>query len=143
MLSHSQLYHIQLVTTGNSESSYLTSTVGKSSSWGSYCPFFCATFFLQIFQLRRRCLRNQSFYCYCDDMLRLSSNPASTRRPGTSPKDPLKVLTSWTSRGPSGDSQGTNRKIDNLMKKVFFSCNSSCFTHLLLFFTVKTNMQKF
>ena len=28
------------------------------------------------------------------------------------------------------------------MKKVFFRYNSSCFTHLLLFFTGKTNMQK-
>ena len=30
------------------------------------------------------------------------------------------------------------------MKKVFFRCNSLCFTHLLLFFfTGKTNIQKF
>ena len=29
------------------------------------------------------------------------------------------------------------------MKKVFFRYNSSCFTHLLLFFTEKTNIQKF
>ena len=29
------------------------------------------------------------------------------------------------------------------MKKVFFRCDSSCFTHLLLLFTGKTNMQKF
>ena len=29
------------------------------------------------------------------------------------------------------------------MKKVFFRCISSCFTHLLVFFTGKTNMQKF
>ena len=27
------------------------------------------------------------------------------------------------------------------MKKVFFRCNSSCFTHLLLLSTGKTNMQ--
>ena len=63
--------------------------------------------------------------------------------PGTSPEGSLKVLTSGTSRGPSGDSSGTNKKIDNLMKKVFFRCNSSCFKHLLLIFTGKTNMQKF
>ena len=57
--------------------------------------------------------------------------------PGTSPEGPLKVLTSGTSRGPSGDSQGTNTKIDDLMKKLFFRCNSPCFTHLFLFFTGK------
>ena len=43
---------------------------------------------------------------------------------GTSPEDPLK-------------------NIDNLMKKVFFRCNSSGLTHLLLLFTGTTNMQKF
>ena len=40
--------------------------------------------------------------------------------PGTSPEGPLKVLTSGTSRGPSGDSQVTNTKIDDLMKKLSF-----------------------
>ena len=40
--------------------------------------------------------------------------------PGTSREGPLKVLTSGTSRGPSGDSQGTNTKIDDLMKELFF-----------------------
>ena len=43
----------------------------------------------------------------------------------------------------SGDSQGTNTKIDDLMKKLFFSSNSPCFTHLFLFFTGKTNIQNF
>ena len=62
---------------------------------------------------------------------------------GTSPEGPVKILTSGTSSGPSGDSSGTNEKIDYLMKRVFFRCNSSCFTHLLLFFTGKTNMQEF
>ena len=56
---------------------------------------------------------------------------------GTSPEGPLKVLTSRTSRGPSGDSYGTNTKIDDLMKKVFFRSNSPCFTHLLLFLLEK------
>ena len=37
--------------------------------------------------------------------------------PGTSPEGFLKVLTSGTSRGSSGDSQAINTKIDNLMKK--------------------------
>ena len=36
--------------------------------------------------------------------------PASTRRPG---EGLLKVLTSGTYMGPSGDSLGTNTKIDN------------------------------
>ena len=40
---------------------------------------------------------------------------------GTSPEGPLKVLTSGASRGPSGDSQGTNKNIDNLMKNVFLN----------------------
>ena len=60
--------------------------------------------------------------------------------PRTSPEGLLKVLTSGTSRGFLGDQQ---KKNDNLMKKVFFRYNSSYFTHLLLFFTGKTNMQKF
>ena len=62
--------------------------------------------------------------------------------PGTSPEGPLKVPTSGTSRGPSADSQETNTKIDDLMKKLFFKCISPCFTHLFLFFTGKTNIQK-
>ena len=71
-----------------------------------------------------------------------SSQPARNV-PGTSPKGPLKVVTSGTSKGLSGDSYGTNKKIDDLMKKEFFRCNSLCFTHLLLIFTGKTNIQKF
>ena len=48
--------------------------------------------------------------------------------------------------GHPGDLQGTLRgpkKNDNLMKKVLFRFNGYCSTHLLLFFTAKTNMQKF
>ena len=63
--------------------------------------------------------------------------------PGTYPEGPLNVLTSGTSKGPSGDSQGTNAKIDDLMKKLFFRCSSPCFTHLFLTFTEKSNFQKF
>ena len=62
--------------------------------------------------------------------------------PGTSPEGPLKVLMSGTSRGPSGDSQGTNTKIDDLMKKLLVRSNNPCFTHLFLFFTEKTNNSK-
>ena len=43
---------------------------------------------------------------------------------GTSPEGPLKVLTSETYRESSGDSQGTNTKIDGFMKKMFFRKNS-------------------
>ena len=59
--------------------------------------------------------------------------------PGTSPEGPLKDLTSG---GPSGDSQGTNTKIDDLIKKSFFRSNIPCFTHLFLLFAGKTNFQK-
>ena len=62
--------------------------------------------------------------------------------PGTSPEGSLKVLTSGTSRRSSGDSYGTNKKIDDLMKKVFFRCNSLCFTHLFLFFYWKNKHSK-
>ena len=61
--------------------------------------------------------------------------------PEASPEGPLKVATSGTSRRPSADSQRTNKKNDNLMKKVLFRCKGYCFTHLLLFFTGKANMQ--
>ena len=81
----------------------------------------------------------ESFQCFYISVI---SQPAHDV-PGTSPEGPLKVLTSGTSRGPSGDSQGTNTKIDDLMKKLFFRCNSPCFTHLFLIFTEKTNIQKF
>ena len=67
---------------------------------------------------------------------------AGTRRPGditwTSPKGPNIRDLQGTFRELLGDQQ----KIDDLMKKVLFNCNSPCFTHLFLFFTGKTNMQK-
>ena len=62
--------------------------------------------------------------------------------PGTSLEGPLKVLMSRTSRGPSGDFQGTNTKIDDLMKKLFFRCNSPYFTHLFLFVYWKNKYSK-
>ena len=61
---------------------------------------------------------------------------------GPSHEDPLKVLTSGTSWEPSGDSWRTNTKIDDLMKKVFFRCNSPCFTHLLQFFLLEKQIFK-
>ena len=79
--------------------------------------------------------------CHLSNIQTLITQPAR-EVPGTSPEGPLKVLTSETSRGPSRDSQGTNTKTDDLMKKLFFRCNSSCFTHLFLLFTGKSNIQK-
>ena len=40
--------------------------------------------------------------------------------PGTSPEDPLKVLTSGTYRGPLGKSQGTNAKTWWFYEKIVF-----------------------
>ena len=70
-------------------------------------------------------------------------HPTGTLRPGTSPKGPLKILTSRTYKGPSEDSQGTNTKIDDLMKKLIFRSNSPYITCLFLFFTRRRNIQKF
>ena len=56
---------------------------------------------------------------------------------------PLKVLISETYRGPSGNCQVTNTKTDDLMKKLSFIDNSPCITCLSLFYTRRTNNQKF
>ena len=53
----------------------------------------------------------------------------------------LKVLTSETYRGPSGDSQETNTKIYDLLIKLHFRSNSPCILNLFLSFTGKTNVQ--
>ena len=63
--------------------------------------------------------------------------------PGKSPEGLLKVLTSGIYKGPSGDSQGTNTKIDDFMRKLFFRSNSLYLTCLFLFFTRRTNIQNF
>ena len=63
--------------------------------------------------------------------------------PRTFPEGPLKVLMSRTYRKTSEDSQGTNTKIDDFMKKLFFRNNSPCITYLFLLFTRRTNIQKF
>ena len=65
-----------------------------------------------------------------------------TMSQGTSPERPLKILTSETYKGLSGDSQGTNTKINDLMKKLFFRSNSLCITYLFVFFTGRANTQK-
>ena len=61
------------------------------------------------------------------------------RRPWDVPWRPPKGLNvrdlQWTF-------QGTNKKFDDLMRKVFFRCISPCFTHLLLFFTGKNKYSK-
>ena len=56
---------------------------------------------------------------------------------------PARDLTETSRLETPGDLQGTNTEIDDLMKRVFFRCNSPCFTHPSLFFTGKTNIQKF
>ena len=62
---------------------------------------------------------------------------------GMSPEGPLKVLTSEICERPSGDSQGTNTEIDDFMQKKIFRSNGPCMTYLFLFFTRRTNIQKF
>ena len=62
--------------------------------------------------------------------------------PRTSPEGPLKIPTSGTCRGPLGESQGTNTKIDNFMKKWFLRSNSPFITYVFLLFTGRTNTQK-
>ena len=41
------------------------------------------------------------------------------------------------------DSQGTNAKTDDLMEKLLSRSNSPCITYLFVFFTERTNTQKF
>ena len=62
--------------------------------------------------------------------------------PRTSTEGLRKVLMSGTYKGPSGDSQGTNTKIDGCMKTLFFRSNSPCITYLFLFFRGRANIQK-
>ena len=62
---------------------------------------------------------------------------------GKSSEVPLMVLTSGIYKGPSEDFQGTNTKIDDLMKNLFFRSNSPCITYLFLFLTGRANIQKF
>ena len=61
---------------------------------------------------------------------------------GTSPEGPLKVVTSGNYKGLSGDPQGTNRKTEDLMKKLVFKNNCISITYIFLFFTGRTNIQK-
>ena len=70
-------------------------------------------------------------HCNREDYHR--KQPVSTGRPRTSPEGPLKVLTSETYKGPSGDSQKTYTKIDNFIKKIFFRSNSPCIIYVFLF----------
>ena len=61
--------------------------------------------------------------------------------PGTYVEGPLKVLTSGTYRGPSGDSRGTNTKINDLTKKLFLE--AIALVLLFLFFIRRTHFQDF
>ena len=71
-----------------------------------------------------------------------NTQPAHDVR-GMSPEGPLKLLTSGTYRVLSGDSQGTNTKIYDFVKKLFFRSNRPCIIYLFLLFTRRTNIQKF
>ena len=57
---------------------------------------------------------------FCAFFVPIFTNKPAHNIPRTFPESPLKVLTSGTYRAPSGDSQGTNTKIDDLMKNLFF-----------------------
>ena len=59
---------------------------------------------------------------------------------GTSLEGALKVLTPGTYRRPSGDSQETNTKIDDFMKKLFFRSKNPCIKYLFLFFIGRINI---
>ena len=45
-------------------------------------------------------------------------------------------------RGPSGDFQGINQEIFNLVIRLYFGSNSASITILLLYFTGETNIPK-
>ena len=75
-----------------------------------------------------------------DVFAQVTSQPAHDVK-GASPEGSLKVLTSGTYKGPSKDSQGTNTKTDDVMKKLFFRSNSPSITYLFLFSTGRTNIQ--
>ena len=62
---------------------------------------------------------------------------------GMSPEGSLKVLTSGTYKGSSGDSQGTNTKTDELTKKLFFKSNSPCITYVILFSAGKKKFKSY
>ena len=55
--------------------------------------------------------------------------------PGTSPEGLRKFLKSETCRVLSGDSQETNIKINDFMKKLFLGSNSPCITYLQRHYT--------
>ena len=65
----------------------------------------------------------KAFANYTSTDIKLSKTQPSTKPArdvlGMSPEGPLKVLMPRTSRGPSMNSQGTNTKINDLMKKIF------------------------
>ena len=62
---------------------------------------------------------------------------------GTYPDGRLKVLTSDTCRRPSEYSQGVNTKTEDLMKNLSFYKQWSLYYVSILFFTGRTNIQRF
>ena len=71
-----------------------------------------------------------------------SIDPPGTRRPRDVSWSSSKGPNVWDLQVTFRGLLGNNTKIDDLMKKVFFRCNSPCFTHLLLFFSGKRNISK-
>ena len=69
--------------------------------------------------------------------------PADTRRPGDVPWRSPQGRNVRDLQGPLRGLLGDQQKNDKLMKKGLFRRNGYCLTHLLLFFTGKTNVQKF
>ena len=72
-----------------------------------------------------------------------SHNPASTQRSADGPWKFSNILTSGTYKRPSEDTQGSNTKTNNFIKKLFFRRNSPCITYLFLLFAGRTNIQNF
>ena len=78
-----------------------------------------------------------------ESMDKQKANPSRhTTFRGRPVKDTLKVLTSGTSRGPSGDSQGTNKKNDSLMKKSVFQMQQFLFYSSVTVFYWKNKYAK-
>ena len=74
-------------------------------------------------------------------------HPASTRRSRDVlwrfPKGPKVKPTQETTRDPQGPLRRPIQKLMILWKKMFLRSNSPCITYLFLFFTGRTNIQKF
>ena len=82
-------------------------------------------------------INEKNFIIYLGDM----TQPARDVL-GTPPEGPLKVLTSGTSMRPSGDSQGTNKKNSDLIKKSVFQMQYFWFGTTITVFYWKNKYSK-